>query len=89
MEFPDLKGKEFLKKMDEVLQEEFPDRFKTGKERKGPAVESGAGGRGGGGNRNAKSYDNLPSEAKAACDRFVKTIPKYTREDYLAEYDWS
>lgn len=52
-------------------------------------------GNGGGGRR---SYENLPKEAKDACDMFVRTIPsvkdketgkmrKYTRADYLDTYD--
>ena len=38
--------------------------------------------------RNAKSYENLPEEAKRACDKFVKTIPGYTKEKYCKDYDW-
>ena len=36
-----------------------------------------------------KTYDDLPAAAKAACDKYVRTIPKFTREQYVAEYDWS
>jgi hypothetical protein len=42
------------------------------------------------GNRQAagkkKTYNDLPAEAKAACDKFVKEIPKYTREEYVELY---
>jgi len=34
-----------------------------------------------------KSYGNLPPEAKAACDKFVKQ-GLMTKEAYVAEYDW-
>ena len=39
--------------------------------------------------KKGKTYDDLPPEAKAACDKFVRTIPGYKREDYVKEYDWS
>ena len=88
-EFPNLQGKAFLDKLDEALEEEFPNRFgKT--ERKPPrgTVESGAG-RGSPRSALAKhSYDNLPDEAKKACDRFVKQ-KLMTREQYVSDFDWS
>lgn len=86
IEFPDLKGKEFLDKMNEVLAEEFPARFA----KKGPRspVESGAGGRGGrSGSTNTRTYENLPADAQAACDRYVKQ-KLMTREQYLQDYAW-
>lgn len=88
LEFPLLKGKEFLDKLDEVLAEEFPGKF--GSEKKSPAsrVESGSGRAGRGSSSNAQTYDNLPSEAKAACDRFVKQ-KLMTREQYVADFDWN
>ena len=87
LEFPNLKGEPFLDKLDEVLAEEFPDKFGKKKTTPGSRVESGSGrqSRGGG---NAQSYDNLPSDAKAACDRFVKQ-KLMTREQYVADFDWN
>lgn len=32
------------------------------------------------------SYANLPTDAKAECDRFIRTIPGYTKESYIAEW---
>lgn len=86
LEFPMLKGKAFLDKLDEVLAEEFPNKFG---EKRSPAsrVESGSG-RQGRGSSNAQSYDNLPADAKAACDKFVKQ-KLMTKEEYVASYDWS
>ena len=86
VEFPTLKGQQFLDKLDEVLAEEFPNRFGN---KKSPVsrVESGSG-RQSRGNSNAQSYDNLPPEAKAACDRFVKQ-KLMTREQYVADFDWN
>ena len=86
VEFPMLKGKPFLDKLDEVLAEEFPNKFGK-KQSPSSRVESGSGrqSRSGG---NAQSYDNLPSEAKSACDRFVKQ-KLMTREQYVADFDWT
>jgi len=87
LEFPLLKGQAFLEKLDEVLAEEFPNKFG---EKKSPTsrVESGSGRASRGSGSNAQSYDNLPSEAKAACDRFVKQ-KLMTREQYVADFDWN
>jgi hypothetical protein len=88
LEFPGLKGQAFLEKLDEALAEEFPNRF--GGKSKSPSssrVESGSG-RQSRGSSNAQSYDNLPQEAKAACDRFVKQ-KLMTREQYVEDFDWS
>jgi len=85
-EFPDLRGKPFLDKLDEVLAEEFPDKFGK-KKSQGGMVESGSG-RQSRGSSNAQSYDNLPSDAKAACDRFVKQ-KLMSREEYVSSFDWN
>jgi len=86
IEFPLLKGQEFLDKLDEVLAEEFPSKFGK-KQSPTSRVESGSG-RQGRASSNAQTYDNLPPEAKAACDRFVKQ-KLMTREQYVADFDWN
>jgi hypothetical protein len=87
LDFPDLKGQAFVDKLDELLAEEFPTKFGKSKVSPRNPIETGAGRqyRSGG---SAQSYDNLPSEAKAACDRFVKQ-KLMTREQYVSEFDWS
>lgn len=83
-EFPEVKGQAFLDKLDEALAEEFPDRF--GKRQKTSPVESGSG-RQGRGSSNARSYDNLPADAKQACDKFVKQ-KLMSRDEYVSSYEW-
>jgi MoaA/NifB/PqqE/SkfB family radical SAM enzyme len=85
-ENPNLNGQAFLDKLDAELQEMMPEKF--GKKRAPnpmegspngtarPTVSSGK-----------KSYNNLPAEARAACDKFVKQ-GLMTKEAYVAEYDW-
>ena len=85
-EDPSLTGQPFLDKLDAELQEMFPEKFgkkRTPNPMEGspngtarPSVSSGK-----------KSYNALPAEAKAACDRFTKQ-GLMTREQYVAEYDW-
>jgi hypothetical protein len=88
LEFPLLKGQAFLDKLDEVLAEEFPSKFGGKKQSPSSRVESGSGRAGRSGSSNAQSYDNLPPEAKSACDRFVKQ-KLMTREQYVADFDWN
>lgn len=38
--------------------------------------------------KKTRGYPDLPKEAKEACDKYVRTIPGYTREKYLADYVW-
>lgn len=86
--FPELSGKKFFEKLDEELAEVLPEKYKKTPRR--TPVESGSTTTGGTrGTKNKQSYDHLPADAKAACDKYVKTIPGYTREQYVADYDWS
>jgi hypothetical protein len=42
--------------------------------------------------KNDKSYENLPAEAKKACDKLVTQMKShkkpFTREEYVANYEW-
>lgn len=47
----------------------------------------------GGGNRAApggggKTFGDLPPEARAQADKFVKSIPGFTREQFVKDYQW-
>lgn len=85
-EQPHLRGEAFLSKLDEVLAEELPQRF--GKRTPNYTAESGSNRERPGGNNGKRSYSDLPPDAKAACDRFVKQ-KLMTKETYVSEYDWS
>lgn len=46
-----------------------------------------------GGSRSAarsgsRSYADLPADAKKQCDRFVKQIPGFSKEQYVKDYSW-
>ena len=87
---PDLRGKDFLDKLDEALEQVF-NLEKIGRKAKTPPrtmVESAGAGGGKSTSKTDKGYDNLPPEAKAACDRFIKQGLIKTREQYVNEYPW-
>ena len=83
---PFLKGAEFFKALDKELAKTFaPEKLGRTSKPRSPiessttSTSSTA--------RNRKSYESLPADAKAACDRFVKQ-GLMTREEYVASFDW-
>ena len=77
---------DILKEVAKEVKTRFPEKFANAKRSAPPAVEgtgSVAAGKG------AKSYANLPAEAKAACDKFLKQGLIKSKDDYLKYYDWN
>jgi hypothetical protein len=70
------------------IKKKFPDKFKTeGSTQTVSAVEGATGtaqAQTGGGKR---GYNDLPQDAKNACDGFVSR-KLMTKKDYLKDYDW-
>lgn len=83
--FPNITGKAFLDKLDEKIEERLPDL--RGSSKKGPSVEGTSHSKLSGGAGKKHSYENLPADAKEACDRFVAS-KLMTKEEYLANYEW-
>jgi len=65
----------------------FPEKFTNPKREAAPPVERGAAAPAP--KSNGRGYSSLPAEAKTACDKFVKQIPGFTKEQFLANYEWS
>ena len=86
-QFPHLSGRAFLDKLDEKIVEYFPHKT-LGKKAKGSAVDSTGNVRGGT-TSGKKSYDNLPDDARQACDRFIKNGWIKSKQEYVDSYDWS
>ena len=84
-QFPTLTGREFLDKLDERVAQYFPKV--AGNKARGSAVDSTGNVRSGATGK--KSYENLPADAKDACDKFVKQGLFKTKQDYVDMYDWS
>ena len=86
-QFPHLVGKDFLAKLDERLQSRLPELYENPNQARS-AVDSSST-RGGPSGSKKKSYDNLPAEAKAACDKFVKQGLFKSKQEYVDLYDWN
>jgi len=86
-QFPHLSGQAFLDKLDEKIVEYFPHKV-LGNKARGSAVDSSGDVRGGS-NSGKKSYDNLPADAKQACDRFIKNGWIKSKQEYVDSYDWN
>jgi hypothetical protein len=70
------------------VKKRFPENFENSS-REAPSSVSAPSGGGNAGKKAPKhSYENLPSEARKACDKFVKSIPGFKVEDYVRDYDW-
>lgn len=85
----DNKGKDGMDLYNEVTKEvklRFPEKFENKNRNEPPAVvgaESEVPPP-----KGKKTFGNLPKEAQEACNKFVKTIPGYTKEEYLKSYEW-
>ena len=86
-QFPHLSGQAFLDKLDDKIIEYFPHKV-LGNKARGSAVDSSGNVRNNSGS-GKKSYDNLPADAKAACDRFIKNGWIKSKQEYVENYDWN
>lgn len=83
---PHLTGRAYYDELKKEVVAKFPDKF--GKQQKVvPNIVEG-------GTdqspppKGKRTYANLPADAKATCDKFIATIPGFTKEEYLENYDW-
>lgn len=79
---PDIQGQDFLDAVAAKVRKEFPNRFENPRRSAPSAVERAPEG---GKRGNGKGYNDLPGDAKSACDRYVK-LGVLTREQYLKDY---
>ncbi len=85
---PGMSQSDRLAQTKKLTMEKFPEKFGINPMREGAAAVSTPSGQAAARKSSKKSYDDLPAEAKKACDKFVKQIPGYTRDKYVAAYDW-
>lgn len=83
---PGLTLQENLERVEAEVKRRFPEKFSNPNRTRPGAVDSPS--IGGRPRPGKKTYSDLPQEAKAACDKFVRTIPGYSRDKYLADYSW-
>jgi hypothetical protein len=84
-ENPELVGIDFLDSVTDKVRTAMPEKFEN--PNRSHSAVSGSGSTRTSAPSNKKSYKDLPSEAKAACDKFVKQ-GLMTQEQYVAEYEW-
>lgn len=87
MYHPHLTGKEFFDKLDEALEKKFSLET-LGREKKSKPrnpVEGATGSGSVSGSKGKETYENLPAEARTACDRFVKQ-KLLTKEQFVVDY---
>ena len=79
-------GKAYFSELTRQVKETFPEEFENPNRQKAGSVEEG------GGKQvvdsKAQTWANLPAADKAQANRFIKDIPDFTKEAFLAQYDW-
>ena len=78
-------GQAYFNELTRRVKDTFPEEFKNPNREKASSVETDGSSKGG---SKAKTWANLPADAKAAAIRFENDIPGYKREDYVAAYEW-
>lgn len=79
----DLVGRTFMDEVAKQVRAKFPDKFENPRRKSAPHEGGGARGEG----KRGKTYADLPADAKAACDRWVKN-GFMTKEAYVDAYEW-
>lgn len=80
---------ELLAETERKTREKFPEKFGINPMRDGASSVATPSGQAAQRKPGKKTYDDLPADAKAACTKFMRTIPGYTREKYVADYEWN
>lgn len=86
--FPGKSKTELLAETKQKTMERFPDKFGINPKRDGASAVNEPSGGTAPRKKAGKTYDDLPAEAKKACDKFCRTIPGYTKEKYVKDYEW-
>lgn len=79
-------GQAYFNELTRRVKEAFPEKFKNPARSQPGVVETESARESD--DPKPKSYQSLPSDAKSMCEKFVRTIPGFTKEQFLAEYDW-
>jgi len=83
---PNLSGKAFLDKLAETVRERMPEKFGNPRASQPSAVEGAR--RGNPRPSRKRSFDDLPAEAKKEYATFKKSMPDFTKEEYVNLYEW-
>jgi len=79
-------SKAYFDELTNQVKETFPEEFEN--KNRGGAATVETPGKASGKDSNDKTFDNLPPEAKAQYEIFKRDIPEFSKDDYVANYDW-
>lgn len=82
---PGLKGIPFLEEVKRLVTENHPEIFENPARRRATSVSNSGESRGNGGGR-GKDFSDLPPDAQAACDKFIKQGHIKDRATYVKSY---
>jgi hypothetical protein len=85
--YPFYTEEQFLEELDKELETTFTPEKLGRKQKPRNPVEGATGGNSSSGTK-GRQYSDLPADAKAACDDFIKQGIFKTRDEYLKEYPW-
>lgn len=77
-------NKDFYAEVAKRVKARYPEKFDNPKRSAAQAVE----GAGSPPKAKGRGYNDLPADAKAQCDRFVKEIPGFSKDEYMKYYQW-
>lgn len=87
-QYPGKNKAELLAETKQKVMDRFPEKFGINTKRDNAGTVTTPNGAGMPPKKKGKTYDDLPPDAKAACNKFVKSIPGYTRDKYVKDYEW-
>ena len=79
-------GQAYFNELTRQVKETFPEEFENPNRQKAGSVENG--GAKAVDDSKAQTWANLPAADKAIANRFIKDMPNFTKEEYLAQYEW-
>lgn len=77
-------GQAYFKELTREVKEAFPEEFENPNRSKPGSVEDGSSKV----DSKARGWANLPAEDKKQAEKFIKDIPGFTKEEFLAQYEW-
>ncbi|MDB5607794.1 MAG: hypothetical protein JWP25_4694 [Bradyrhizobium sp.] len=87
-QYPGKSKADLLAETKQKVMERFPEKFGINTKRDNAGAVTTPNGNVAPRKKAGKTYEDLPADAKKACDKFVKSIPGYTRDKYVKDYEW-
>jgi hypothetical protein len=78
-------GQAYFNELTRRTKDAFPEEFENPNRQRANTVED-VGGKGG--SSKEHTWANLPAADKAVANRFISDMPGFTKEQFLAQYEW-